>query len=45
VLKSEHERLSERADTLRSPAAAVHEARELGMVGPGETAYTVKGLK
>jgi len=44
-LKAEHEQLDKRAEALSSPAAAIREARELGMVGPGETAYTVKGLK
>jgi cell division protein FtsB len=43
-LRVEHDRLSKRAEDLESPAAAITEARELGMVAPGETAYTVKGL-
>ena len=33
------------AATLRQPAAETTEARKLGLVGPGEQAFVVDGLK
>ena len=44
-LGAETERLQRRADELKTPAAALREARELGMVGPGEQGYVIKGLE
>jgi cell division protein FtsB len=44
-LEAENKRLERRAAELKTPAAAVREARKLGLVGPGEQAYVVKGLK
>ena len=44
-LKSENQRLRNRAAELKTPAAALREARKLGLVGAGEQAYVVKGLK
>ncbi len=44
-LEAEHKRLERRAEELKTPAAAVREARKLGLVGPGEQAYVVKGLR
>jgi cell division protein FtsB len=45
TLKAENERLSRQAHELEKPAAAIAEARKLGMVGPGEKAYVIDGLK
>ena len=44
-LKSENQRLQARAAELKTPAAALREARKLGLVGEGEQAYVVKGLE
>lgn len=44
-LKAEKQRLQRRANELKTPAATVREARKLGLVGPGEQAYVVKGLE
>ena len=44
-LKAENQRLERRAEELKTPAAALREARKLGMVAEGEQAYVVKGLK
>lgn len=44
-LKAENERLESRAAELKTPAAALREARKLGLVGAGEQAYVIKGLK
>jgi cell division protein FtsB len=44
-LQAEKERLQRRANQLKTPAATLREARKLGLVGPGEQAYVVKGLK
>jgi cell division protein FtsB len=44
-LKSENNRLERRAAELKTPAAAIREARRLGMVGEGERAYVIKGLE
>jgi cell division protein FtsB len=44
-LKAENKRLQARAEELKTPAAALREARKLGMVGAGEQAYVIKGLK
>ena len=44
ALEKENERLRARRDELRNPAALEREARELGMVRPGERAYVVEGL-
>lgn len=44
-LKQENQRLEARAAELKTPAAALREARKLGLVGAGEQAYVVKGLK
>jgi cell division protein FtsB len=44
-LKAENERLKSRAAELKTPAAALREARKLGLVGEGEQAYVIKGLK
>lgn len=43
-LKRENDRLKARAKELKTPAAALREARKLGLVGAGEQAYVVKGL-
>ena len=45
VLKSENERLTRQAAQLESPAATMAEARKLGLVGPDEQAFVVKGLR
>lgn len=45
TLKEENERLSRQARELEQPAAALVEARKLGLVGPGERAYVVDGLR
>ncbi|MBA2522297.1 MAG: septum formation initiator family protein [Solirubrobacterales bacterium] len=44
-LKGENEALVRQAKELEQPAAATVEARKLGLVGPGEQAYVIKGLK
>ncbi len=44
VLKAENEALSHRAIELKSPSAALEEARKRGYVALGETAYVVNGL-
>lgn len=43
-LKQENEQLSRRAIALKSPSAALEEARKRGYVAPGETPYVIKGL-
>ncbi len=43
-LQAENARLKARAADLRNPATLEREARRMGMVRPGERAYTVKGL-
>lgn len=43
-LKSENDRLGRQARELEEPAAAIAEARKLGMVGSGEQAYVIDGL-
>jgi len=43
-LKGENERLKRQARELEDPAAAMVEARKLGLVGPGERGYVVDGL-
>jgi cell division protein FtsB len=43
-LKVENQRLERRAKELKTPAAAVREARKLGFVAEGEQAYVIKGL-
>ncbi len=45
TLKEENERLTRQAHMLDKPAAAIAEARKLGMVAPGEKAYVIDGLK
>jgi len=44
-LQAENAHLQHRAELLNTPAAAMREARKLGMVGPGEQAYKITGLK
>jgi cell division protein FtsB len=44
-LQVENAKLEKRAKLLNTPAAAMREARKLGMVGPGEQAYKITGLK
>lgn len=44
-LKAENERLTRQAKALDSPAATMAEARKLGLVGAGEQAFVVKGLR
>lgn len=44
-LKDENGRLERQVRELDKPAAAIAEARKLGMVGPGEQAYVIDGLK
>jgi cell division protein FtsB len=44
-LQAENAQLEKRAKMLNTPAAAMREARKLGMVGPGEQAYKITGLK
>lgn len=44
-LQTENAQLEKRAKLLNTPAAAMREARKLGMVGPGEQAYKITGLK
>jgi cell division protein FtsB len=43
-LQAEHDALKSRLHELRSPGAVEREARRLGMVGPGEKAYVVRGI-
>jgi len=43
-LKQDNEQLSRRAIELKSPSAALEEARKRGYVAEGETAYVIKGL-
>jgi len=43
-LQQENARLEQRAQALEDPAAAEEEARRLGMVGPSERAYVIRGL-
>ena len=45
TLKLENERLAREAKALEEPAAARVEARERGLVGPGEQPYVVEGLR
>ena len=44
-LREENDRLVRQANALEGDAAAIAEARKLGMVGPGERAYVVDGLR
>lgn len=44
-LKAENGGLKRQAAALEQPAAETAEARKLGLVGPGEQAYVVDGLK
>jgi cell division protein FtsB len=44
ALKQENARLVERAEAIEDPDSAQLEARRLGMVGPGERAYVIRGL-
>ncbi|HYU59904.1 MAG TPA: septum formation initiator family protein [Solirubrobacterales bacterium] len=44
ALQRENARLQDRAQALDDPDAAEREARLLGMVGPGERAYVIRGL-
>lgn len=44
-LKQENGRLERQSRELDKPAAVIAEARKLGMVGPGERAYVIDGLK
>lgn len=44
ALKHENARLVERAEAIEDPDSAQLEARRLGMVGPGERAYVIRGL-
>ena len=44
-LKAENESLVRRAETSKQPAAETTEARKLGLIGPGEQAFVVDGLK
>lgn len=43
-LQRENERLTQRAEAIRDPGTAEHQARRQGMVGPGERAYVIRGL-
>ena len=43
-LQRERARLAARAASLKEPSTAVENARRLGMIMPGERAYSVKGL-
>ena len=43
-LERENAKLRARRDELRNPVALEREARQLGMVKPGERAYVVEGL-
>ena len=44
-LQREHARLRARATSLDDPGAADRAARKLGMVAPGETSYSIRGLR
>lgn len=44
-LKQENKRLERRANELKTPAAAIREARKLGLVAEGEQAYKIEGLR
>lgn len=44
-LKAENAELKSRSKTLKEPAAAIQEARKLGLVAPGESAYKIEGLE
>ena len=44
VLEAENERLRKRRAELQDPRVRENEARELGMVKPGERAFVVEGL-
>ncbi len=44
-LQATNDKLTHRAEQLKTPAAALREARRLGMVGPGEQAFKITGLK
>jgi cell division protein FtsB len=44
-LEAENKKLERRAELLKTPAAAMAEARKLGMVGPGEQAFKISGLE
>lgn len=44
-VKAENARLERQLRSLEGPAAAVAEARKLGMVAPSEQAYVIDGLK
>jgi cell division protein FtsB len=44
-LQAENSKLERRAKLLKTPAAAMAEARKLGMVGPGEQAFKISGLE
>jgi cell division protein FtsB len=43
-LRSEHKRLTARAESLKNPNTATQEARRQGMVLEGERSFVVKGL-
>ncbi len=43
--RAEKEELTLQAESLADPNAAEREARELGMVGPGERSYVIRGLE
>lgn len=43
-LAREHRDLRERRAALKDPAAVEREARQLGMVAPGERPYAIRGL-
>jgi len=44
ALKAENEQLQRQANELEKPAAAIAEARKLGLVASGEQAYVIDGL-
>ena len=44
-LQIENKHLQHRAEQLNTPAAAMREARKLGMVAPNEQAIKISGLK
>ena len=44
ALERENARLRARRDDLRDPRSLEREARELGLVRPGERAYVIEGL-
>ncbi len=45
TLKDENAQLTRKARQLNDPAAAMTEARKLGLVAPGEQPYVVDGLR